>query len=188
MAWVTFFPIGDIMRANFFTYRDVGGEWTRAMRSDPLGGMFAIAPGLRRHLGDVEVVGKVQIGTIDLTEAEHHRRSGVVLVGDAYRTSCPVTGTGATRALTDVVRLCQVYVPRWLATTGMGADKIGQFYDDSEKRQCDSHAMAFAAYCRSFGTSTAWPWRLRRWKAFGKAKLTVLRRASGVRRRLAVAE
>ena len=34
----------------------------------------------------------------------------------------------------DVQRLCNAYIPAWLATGGMGADKISQFYDDPVKR------------------------------------------------------
>ena len=46
------------------------------------------------------------------------RKAGVVLIGDAFATSCPAAGTGARKVLTDVERLCNVYVPKWLATPG----------------------------------------------------------------------
>ena len=61
------------------------------------------------------------------------RQAGVVLVGDAFATSCPAAGTGTGKVFTDVERLCNVHIPRWLATPGMGADKIAAFYDDPVK-------------------------------------------------------
>ena len=53
-----------------------------------------------------------------------HVQPGFVLVGDAFATSCPAAGTGTNKVFTDVERLCNVYIPRWLATPGMGREKI----------------------------------------------------------------
>ena len=57
----------------------------------------------------------------------HHgrREAGVVLVGDAFATSCPAAGTGTGKVFTDVERLCNVHIPRWLATPrhGRGQDR-----------------------------------------------------------------
>ena len=66
-----------------------------------------------------------------------YRQPGVVLVGDAFATTCPVTGTGTDKVFTDVAQLCNVHIPAWLATEGMGADKIAAFYDDPVKQACD---------------------------------------------------
>ena len=55
---------------------------------------------------------------------------GVVLVGDAFCTSCPAGGTGVRKALLDVERLCNVHIPHWLATPGMGIQKVTAFYED----------------------------------------------------------
>ena len=44
----------------------------------------------------------------------------------------------------DVQRLCNAYIPAWLATGGMGADKISQFYDDPERMDGD---CAIARIC-----------------------------------------
>ena len=61
-----------------------------------------------------------------------------MLVGDAFATSCPAAGTGARKVLVDVERLCNVHIPRWLATPGMGEAKIAAFYDDPVKQACDA--------------------------------------------------
>jgi hypothetical protein len=66
------------------------------------------------------------------------------------------------RLLTDVDRLCNVYVPAWLATPGMGADKVAAFYDDPEKRAADANAAAKAAHRRALTTETSLRWELRR--------------------------
>jgi hypothetical protein len=55
---------------------------------------------------------------------------GSVLVGDAFASSCPAAGTGSNKVFTDVERLCNIYIPRWLATDSMGEEKISAFYDD----------------------------------------------------------
>ena len=62
-----------------------------------------------------------------------YRQAGVVLVGDAFAHTCPVTGTGTDKVFTDVAQLCNVHIPAWLATEGMGVDKIAAFYDDPVK-------------------------------------------------------
>jgi 2-polyprenyl-6-methoxyphenol hydroxylase-like FAD-dependent oxidoreductase len=36
---------------------------------------------------------------------------GLVLVGDAFSTSCRAAGTGCDKVFTDVERLCNVYIP-----------------------------------------------------------------------------
>jgi 2-polyprenyl-6-methoxyphenol hydroxylase-like FAD-dependent oxidoreductase len=121
---------------------------------------------LRRFVGEFEVVGKVKVRVADLYGVENFRRDGVVLIGDAFQTTCPAAGNGVTRVLTDVGRLCTVHAPRWLASPGMGAEKIAQFYDDEVKRSCDLQVAHAAEYCRHFAISNGPLWRARRLRAF----------------------
>ena len=90
-----------------------------------------------------------------------------MLVGDAFSTSCPAAGTGTGKVFTDVERLCNVYIPRWLATRGMGADKIAAFYDDPVKRAYDAHSADKAFHLRSLTIDPSLVWsvqrRLRYW-------------------------
>ena len=81
-------------------------------------------PALRKLTGEAEVVGPVKIRPADLYVTRGHVQPGVVLVGDAFATSCPAAGTGTSKVFTDVERLCNVYIPQWFASEGMGADKI----------------------------------------------------------------
>ena len=88
--------------------------------------------------GRLHRAGFVQIRPVDLYVTKGYRQNGVVLVGDAFSSSCPAAGTGARKVLVDVERLCNVHIPRWLATPGMGEAKIAAFYDDPVKLACDA--------------------------------------------------
>jgi 2-polyprenyl-6-methoxyphenol hydroxylase-like FAD-dependent oxidoreductase len=108
----------------------------------------------------------VKIRPVDLTVTQGFRQNGIVLVGDAFSTSCPAAGTGARKVLVDVERLCNVYIPRWLATPGMGEAKIAAFYDDPVKRACDEQSAAKAFHLRSFSMDASLPWAAQRWTRF----------------------
>ncbi|GGE10616.1 monooxygenase FAD-binding protein [Aureimonas endophytica] len=161
MAYVTFFPIGETMRVNLFVYREPGEAWTKAFRKAPAEHLRRLAPELSPLLGDFATAGAVELRPIDLVEARDHVRDGVVLIGDAFRTPCPVVGHGLERTLTDAVRLAH-YAPLWLATPGMGAAKLAEFYADAEKRAADEQSTRLALYSRSIAVDPRLPWRLRR--------------------------
>jgi 2-polyprenyl-6-methoxyphenol hydroxylase-like FAD-dependent oxidoreductase len=148
-ALITFFPIGAAMRANLFVYRDFSDPWLKQMRDDPQATLLALMPGLRPLLGDFAVEGRIQIRPIDLYVTSAHRRAGVVLVGDAFATSCPAAGTGARKVLNDIERLCNHHVPQWLETPGMAEAKIAAFYDDPVKRECDAFSAAKAVQLKA---------------------------------------
>jgi 2-polyprenyl-6-methoxyphenol hydroxylase-like FAD-dependent oxidoreductase len=161
-AYITLFPIGSNMRANLSVYRDMKDPWLRDFREAPQQTLFASLPGLRRLLGDFDVPDFVKIRPADLYLTGGHRRAGAVLVGDAFATSCPAAGTGTGKVFTDVERLCNVYVPQWFATAGMGVEKISAFYNDPVKQACDAHSLAKAYHLRSLSIETGMGWRVRR--------------------------
>ena len=99
---------------------------------------------------------------MDLYVSNGHRRGGVVLIGDAFQGSCPATGMGMVRLLTDIEQLCTRHVPRWLESPGMAAAKIAAFYDDPVKQACDAKALHDAEYRRSLSTDSTLGWRLHR--------------------------
>jgi 2-polyprenyl-6-methoxyphenol hydroxylase-like FAD-dependent oxidoreductase len=149
IAYMAIFPIGTSMRVNFFVYRDMDDPWLLQLRRTPQSTLFTAMPGLRKLTGDLYVT-------------RGHRQPGIVLVGDAFATSCPAAGTGSNKVFTDVERLCNIYIPRWLATDGMGEEKISAFYDDPVKTACDAKSEAKAFYLRTFSINTGWTWRARR--------------------------
>lgn len=157
------FPTRQGLRANLFTFRDYRDPWIRAMRADPRATLLAAMPWLSRYLGNgFAVEGKVQNWLMDLARMDGVRQPGVVLIGDAYQTSCPATGKGVSRVLTDVEQLCRVHIPAWLQSPGMGADKIAAFYADPVKLAMDELALQQSQYRRSLTIDTSLPWELRR--------------------------
>jgi 2-polyprenyl-6-methoxyphenol hydroxylase-like FAD-dependent oxidoreductase len=182
VAYITLFPVGTAMRANFMVYRDMNDLWLRDMRQQPDATLFAALPGLRKITGEAEVVGPVKIRPADLYVTHNHRQPGVVLIGDAFGTSCPAAGTGTSKVFTDVERLCNVHIPRWLATPGMAVEKIAAFYDDPVKRACDRHSFTKAFTLRSLSIDNGVTWRVRRWTRFlGRLAVGTLRQATAMR-------
>ena len=162
ISYLTLFPIGAVMRANLFVYRDARDPWFDEFRRTPQMMCFNAMPGLRAIVGDFEIASAVKVRPIDLYETTGYRQAGVVLVGDAFSSSCPAAGTGTNKVFVDVERLCNVHVPRWLSTAGMGVEKIGAFYDDPDKRASDKQSMSKANWLRSVSMSHAAHWRARR--------------------------
>jgi 2-polyprenyl-6-methoxyphenol hydroxylase-like FAD-dependent oxidoreductase len=174
VAYVTLFPIGAMMRGNLFVYRGTDDPWLGEMRQNGAAALFAVLPRLRALIGDVEVR-DVKVRPVDLYVNKGYRQAGIVLLGDAFSTSCPAAGTGCNKVFTDVVRLCNVHIPVWLATAGMEKDKIDAFYNDEIKVACDRFSVDKAFYLRSFSTQFGLAWSARRYAKFvahlGKGKL-----------------
>jgi 2-polyprenyl-6-methoxyphenol hydroxylase-like FAD-dependent oxidoreductase len=166
LAYLTLFPIGRAMRANLMVYRDMTDPWLHGFRQAPEQAMCAVMPGLRRMMGEFEVRGPIRIRPADLCVTENYLQPGIVLVGDAFSTSCPAAGTGTTKVFTDVKRLCNVYIPQWLSTDGMDAEKIAGFYNDPEKTACEARSLAKAYHLRSLSIDNGVSWRARRWARF----------------------
>src|SRR6267378_3088105 len=166
MAYLTLFPIGAAMRDNLMVYREMTDPWLQEFKQAPEQTMRAIMPGLARMMGEFRVSGSLKVRPADLYVSEGHLQPGIVLVGDAFATSCPAAGTGATKVFTDVQRLCNVHIPQWLATDGMDAEKIAGFYNDSEKAACESRSLEKAYELRSLSVGTGLSWRARRWARF----------------------
>ena len=166
MAYLTLFPIGNAMRANLMVYRPMDDPWFRQLRQAPEQTLLAMMPGLRKIAGKFKVTGQVRIRPADLCESSGHRQPGLVLVGDAFATSCPAAGTGTDKVFTDVERLCNLYIPGWLSTDGMDTGKIAAFYDDPVKKECDAWSMAKAYSFRSLSIENGLYWQAQRWARY----------------------
>lgn len=177
-AYITLFPVGQRMRANLCVYRDMDDPWLKQFREAPRATLVTLMPGLARITGGYDVAGAVKIRPADLYVTAGWRKPGVVLVGDAFSTSCPAAGTGTGKVFTDVERLCNIYIPQWFATRGMGAEKIAAFYDDPVKRAYDAHSAHKAFHLRSLTIDPGLAWTARRWARFAA------RAASGMMREL----
>jgi 2-polyprenyl-6-methoxyphenol hydroxylase-like FAD-dependent oxidoreductase len=164
--YATFFPIPGRMRVNLFAYRDPRDPWVRALAADPWATLTRSMPGLARVTGAWRAASKVESRPIDLWVADSFVREGIVLVGDAFQSVCPATGTGLSKVLTDVERLCGTYIAPWLATPGMGARKVGSFYADVAKTMSDRASLDDAEHRRRFGTNRSLRWALHRRKEY----------------------
>ena len=97
MAYLSVFPIDGAMRANLMVYRDMTDPWLPEFRKAPEAAMRALMPGLGRMMGAFKVATPIKIRPADLCVTEGHLQPGIVLVGDAFSTSCPAAGTGTTK-------------------------------------------------------------------------------------------
>ncbi len=162
IGYATFFPIAQGMRVNLFSYHEKQEPWLNEVQRDPIGKLREVMPNLTRHLGDFHLVTPVEVRPINLYEMQGQHSDGIVLIGDAFRSSCPATGAGVTRLLTDVQQLCLVHIPRWFASAGMDAGKIASFYDDPIKQACDRHSARSAERGRDLALKKGLRWRLER--------------------------
>lgn len=161
IAFLTIFRIGERMRANMFVYRTVADPWVRAFRENPQKMLLELMPEIAARCGNFAVASEIEVRQVSLTTTRGHRRDGVVFIGDAFATTCPAQGDGINRVLTDVDCLSS-YIPAWLETPGMAADKICAFYDDPIKVAADARALRASIYAKRITTETGLEWRLRR--------------------------
>ncbi len=160
--YLTLFNIDNHIRCNMFTYGAYRDAWTQDFRRRPMEMLRQAMPRLEQMTGTIRAIGPIEVRVNDLVAASGCERDGVVLIGDAFQTSCPAAGTGIGRLLNDIDRLCNHHLPSWLATEGMEASKISQFYGDPIKRNCDAEALRVAKYRRELAVETSLRWKIHR--------------------------
>jgi len=166
IAYITLFPLATGLRVNIFTYHEIDDPWVRRLRINPTDAIAKALPNLERLTGRLRVRGAVKIRPVDLIVTENVVQPGIALVGDAFSTACPVSGTGASKALLDAERLCNVHVPQWLGTPGMNADKIAAFYNDPLKTECDAHSLKTALFSKRSTLGQTVLWSAFRWSRY----------------------
>jgi len=157
-GYVSAFPVGENMRLNLHSYHSANDPWLEEVRSDPIAATLKIAPGLAAKFADLEAIGRVEACAVGLYRTQGVEQPGLVVIGDAYQNSCPGTSFGVTRVLTDIQRLC-AHLPDWLATPGMGSEKIATYYADPIKRSADREGLQRAYRDRSVAVKTDPFWR-----------------------------
>ena len=179
-AYLTLFPVPGAMRANFMVYREVTDPWLALVRKSPREAMLEAIPNLEKVIGPFEISGQVWVRPADLYQTTGVERPGIVVVGDAFATSCPAAGTGTGKVFTDVERLCNRYIPDWLGTPGMDANKIAAFYADPDKRAFDAYSRREAFELKATSIDPGLGWAVRRWgKYAARALLGVVHRLRG---------
>lgn len=179
MAYLTVFPVQGGMRANLFVYWDMEDTRLRKFRHQPNEALLELIPGLTQFTGPFTIDGQVSIRPVDLVRMNAPERPGLVLVGDAYSTSCPAAGTGANKVLTDVQRLCSTYVPTWLGKDAIEAADVADFYADPVKVQCETDSLQKALWLRRVSTGTSMG--LRSWRGARFVAQSALGRMRGLR-------
>lgn len=177
--YLSLFPVPGGMRANLFMFRDPTDPIMRELRREPKSTLLRLMPGLQPYLGDFRVIDQVQNWVMDLSAAQGHLQPGVVLIGDAFQTSCPAAGTGVSRLLVDVERLCTEHLPRWLETDGMGSEKISLFYSDQDKIASDERAFKMAHFRQALTANNDLRWNVQRRLHFLRRHIT--HRVDGIR-------
>jgi 2-polyprenyl-6-methoxyphenol hydroxylase-like FAD-dependent oxidoreductase len=170
--YLSLFPVRAGMRANLFMFRDPTDPIMRELRRETRSTLLRLMPGLQPFLGDFRVVDRVQNWVMDLSIVEGHLQPGVVLIGDAFQTNCPAAGTGVSRLLVDVERLCKEHVPRWLKTPGMGVEKISQFYADLDKMAADRRSLSMARFRQALTSGNDLRWSVQRRLHFLRRTIT----------------
>ena len=170
VAYFTLFPLPSGFRVNLFVYRELNDPWLRRLRDNPGATIAESLPQLARLTGALQVKGALKIRPVDLVATDNVLQGGVALVGDAFSTACPVSGTGAAKALLDAERLCNVYVPDWLASPGMGVEKIAQYYNDPDKRRSDAHSLRTSVFAKRAALGEGLLWTAFRWSYFAGAQ------------------
>ena len=170
------------MRANLCVYRELDDPWLKQFRDAPRETLQALMPGLAKITGAYDVPGRVQIRPADLyvtegvEQAGCRARSAMRSRPHARRPApaparCSPTSSGS----------CNVYIPRWLATPGMGADKIAAFYADPVRAAYHAQSAHKAFLIRSVTIDTGLAWEARRWAGFLKRAAIGLLRELGRR-------
>ena len=140
--YATIFKIGETFRVNVFTQWPVGSSLITDLMKSPKDFMDEYFPDLEGQVGPYEIVSKVQAFPTAFYRLSKVKKPGIVVIGDDYQSVSPATGSGLDKVVTDVDRLCNTYVPLWLKTEGMKAQKIKQFYDDAEKKSVDDSSLS----------------------------------------------
>ena len=159
MAYLSVFPVRGGMRANLFVYWGMEDTRLSQFRHQPKEALLELIPSLARFTRPFRIDGQVSIRPVDLVRVNAPQRPGILLVGDAYSTSCPAAGTGANKVFTDVQRLCSTYVGPWLKKDSIEAADVAQFYADPVKVQCEAESLQKALWLRRLSTDTSVGWR-----------------------------
>jgi 2-polyprenyl-6-methoxyphenol hydroxylase-like FAD-dependent oxidoreductase len=154
-GFASLFRLGDVMRVNLFLYDSPKSARVQALRHDPLNGLLRLMPGLRGKLSQAHLSGEAEIRVTDLYAVDDSNLDGVVLIGDARRTSCPASGTGISRILNDVRVLAEQITAGGLGkTVALATDASVAALDDKWHRQ--------SLNGRERAINTSIGWRLRR--------------------------
>jgi 2-polyprenyl-6-methoxyphenol hydroxylase-like FAD-dependent oxidoreductase len=162
VGYLTLFRMGEFMRGNLFAYWSIRDPSTRELVSDSKTFLGRVLAGLDAVIGPYAVSGRVEPFRIDLYRMQDCGLPGLVMLGDAYQSVCPSTGTGLSKVLNDVDVLCNTCLPGWLQAPAIDAPMTAAFYTQAQKQAVDDLALRLALAGRESVISTSLAWRIRR--------------------------
>lgn len=162
LDYLTLFAFTDSMRANLFAFPAEDDQWTRRFLQAPEKQLDEAFPRLREAIGEYRITSKVESSLIHLYRLEGEQPAGVVFIGDAGQNVCPATGMGLSKVATDVDVLCSECVPVWLASAGMGSEKLKSYANHPRKLAIDGEALTAAEYRRKAVIGRSLRWRCHR--------------------------
>lgn len=139
--YVTLFNIGGTMRVNLFTQWLISSPKIKEFKLSPVESMGHYFPDLKSEIGNYKVTSRIQFFPTSYYRLTNTDKPGIVVIGDDFQSVSPTTGSGLDKVTTDVDRLCNVYIPEWLRSPGMGDEKIKQFYGDHVKKATDNMSL-----------------------------------------------
>jgi 2-polyprenyl-6-methoxyphenol hydroxylase-like FAD-dependent oxidoreductase len=139
LHYVTFFPIGDRLRANLFTCWDPGNEQTKQFKANTPREIRRLFPDLDSRIGQFEICSEVQAYTTRHYRFDSGHLRRIALVGDACQSVSPANGVGLSKCLTDAKALLDL-LPGLLASRTAHVD-LASYYRNERKRHFDREAL-----------------------------------------------
>lgn len=139
--YATLFPIGDAWRFNVFTSWSLDEKRTRLFARRPVESLYDLFPRMREFAGSLRATTRVQIGHTVWHRVRRPSPHGVVVVGEAYQSVSPATGTGLSKCLTDI-RVLLRHLSAWREHDCVPGSAIDKFYRDPEKVAADNRSSA----------------------------------------------
>jgi 2-polyprenyl-6-methoxyphenol hydroxylase-like FAD-dependent oxidoreductase len=141
ILYMTVFPIGDRMRVNLFTRLDPKDPMAKQLRDHTLATLVNLFPKLCDFTGEIELDSRIQSVPTNYYRVTGYRVPGVVLVGDAFQSVSPATGSGLSKVLTDVECVIDCFLSRWKDYESISARDVMSYYRHREKRGCDRRSL-----------------------------------------------
>ena len=141
VQYLTVFPIGSRMRVNLFTRMRRSDPLATSLRQDTLATLNKLFPDLPGYLGDVVLDSRVQVMPTTYYRLEEQVLPAVVVVGDAFQSVSPATGSGLSKVLIDVQTLSEDFIPRWRNQRVISADDVAAYYRNRCKVDSDRNSL-----------------------------------------------
>ena len=151
--YLTIFPIGARMRVNLFTRLSPRSGIVPRLRTNTVETIGELFPNLLAYTGAFELDSQVQVVSTAYYRLRNHHVPGVIVIGDAFQSVSPATGSGLSKVLTDVSVLSNLYRGKWKNMQAVGVEEVKAFYRHQTKAVCDRQSLK-SWYYSDFGPNS----------------------------------